>query len=133
MIAVAKGNLNLISKLLAKKVDVNGEHAKTFSRPLDAAQNLAVVKLLLAHGAAINYRLMYGSAMSIWVARKNREVIFYLLEHGGDLNFTNHQGLTPLYSLLSAQSFSHKKDQDVPLEFIQFLKNHGASIKIQDS
>jgi len=133
LIAVAKGNLNLISKLLAKKVDVNGEHAKTFSRPLDAAQNLAVVKLLLAHGAAINYRLMYGSAMSIWVARKNREVIFYLLEHGGDLNFTNHQGLTPLYSLLSAQSFSHKKDQDVPLEFIQFLKNHGASIKIQDS
>ena len=71
LIAAAKGNLNLISKLLAKKIDVNGEHAKTLSRPLDAAQNLEVTKLLLAHGAAINYRLRYGSAMSTWVARKS--------------------------------------------------------------
>jgi ankyrin repeat protein len=79
---------------------------------------LSVVRLLLAAGAKVDARDEKGSTALIKNA-SNSGVAAVLLRYGADVNASNNEGRTPLFSASSA-------------DLTRFLLQHGANLNVRD-
>lgn len=95
------------------KVSMVGRSTPDFPALCLAAEvgNMKAIELLLAAGADINERDMFGNSALHWaagwpmnnaIARNRPEVIESLVKHGADVNWVNHDGDTPLHMAVRA-------------------------------
>ena len=101
-LATTNSRWSLLPKMIERGADVNKlavfETGYTDSCLSQAASQGAVesVKLLLRHGAKVNY----GNALSGAVEIRNEELVRILLEAGEDPNRPDKHGETPLYKAM---------------------------------
>ena len=125
-VAVQKGSVDAVIKLLSLGEDVNGSN-KAGQRPLHFAAfegNIKIMNILIAGGAIIeiedenNQRpLHYASYMG------HDAAVELLLERGADINCKNKYGLTPLHYAVYQDSVNVAK----------ILLAHGASVYKRDN
>lgn len=102
--AVRDGNVERVRKLLAGDADANANEANGW-RPLismeaPSADELAIVKLLLAHGAHVNYRQPdQGWTPLTWALNHgaSQSVVDLLLSKGADVRAAMKDGMTALH------------------------------------
>src|SRR5262249_47537911 len=124
--AVVQEKREIVEFLLAHGADPNIPNQNGLT-PLEQASSrgketaLALVKLLLAHGAQVNptnatdYRI---PPLEWAVGSDNLEVVNLLLEHGASVKAANKNGDTPL----------HRAASRCDLEIAETLIKHGADV-----
>lgn len=133
LIAVHNGRAPMIQKLLDKGADVNiAAVTPSASRALEMTDDLKILDLLIQHGAEVNYQSPYSSLVRTWIGKYNTGILSYFLGKGADINVKDYKDRTPLLNLFYWQSMSHKKEDEVSLDFIKFLVEHGADLKAKD-
>ena len=95
--AVRSGNIRSTRSFLKK-----GTSQKELDKCLNYAQHegLRMVKLLVEHGANVNYIPSGGRKPPLHLAAVSgyQEIASYLIENGADVNLQDHEGDTPLDS-----------------------------------
>ncbi|CAF2043548.1 unnamed protein product [Rotaria magnacalcarata] len=82
-----------------------------------AIDNFDIVKLLVEHGANVNYTTKTNSTpLRSACYNGNIDMTRYLIENGCDVNLCDNDGRPPLYEAVSCGS----------MELVQFLLDHGA-------
>lgn len=75
----------------------DGESGRTALDYAASFNNLDMAKLLLDHGAHIDWRDNLGNSALHWAAeRGNVAIMRFLIERGATVDFPNTQGITPL-------------------------------------
>ncbi len=135
--AVGQGLLNVVSTLLASKIDPNAVD-DTGTYPLWHAAvmgdvYLPIMKLLITYGALVNNRIKenpaieknhIGSTALHWTAiLGHRYAAQLLIEHGADVNIKSAQDITPMHAAAEA---GH-----VPI--LELLISHGAHVNEKDN
>ena len=129
-LATTASRWSLLPKMIERGADVNRlavfESGYTDSCLSEAAAQGAVetVKLLLLHGAKVNY----GNALSGAVEIGNEELVRILLEAGEDPNRPDQDGETPLYKAMRGDGNKHIKeillDAGADRRFAKFCDQH---------
>jgi len=114
-------------------VDVNAQSSGGWT-PLFTAinkQNLEMVKLLIEHGANVNYKMKDVGHNALFIAsqQNNKGIIQLLLEKGLDINQQNKFGETPLFWATNWVD-SQRKDH---IEIVKFLIKNGANVNIENN
>jgi uncharacterized protein len=102
-----RGSPDAVRLLLDRGADPNAAATRTGHTPLMTAvdnDSLEDVKLLVAHGAAVNARDTYGgSALADALARRRWPIAAFLVERGADVNAVpDVNGQTPLMIAIAA-------------------------------
>jgi ankyrin repeat protein len=95
-VAIGRGHKDIVRLLLS-----HGASAEDHPRALRYAQDSETIELLIEHGADVNWRDENNStptALHLFAAMGNAELTELVIDHGGDLDAKNSQGLTPLHS-----------------------------------
>lgn len=119
MIAVGKGNEELVNALLEANADVNfrSETGKTALSIALRRNQLKIADLLISKGADLNSKDEKGITPLMWAAYEGRtEVVKYLIEKKADLNIASNNAKT---ALRYATERNHK-------EIMKLLKDAGA-------
>ena len=80
--------------------DLNSENKEApLHKAVQDPNNLKIVKLLLAHGANVNFVNNYRSTPLHWAVQieNNEQIIEILLEHGANIQAKDKSGSTPLH------------------------------------
>lgn len=132
---------NVIEKLLDKGASINErdeENETPLSRAFEASfyggkdnkhynNMLAIMDLLLRHGADIESTLQDNTLLSWAIRSKNPDLVIFLLEHGADVNKPiYHMGELPIYQLI--KNMSIQKPTTAEFDILQILLDHGAFI-----
>ena len=80
------GQIERVEKLLAEGGNANAVDAGGYSALHAASENnhLDLVKLLLAHGASVNYASAGHTALKLARLANNREIVTFLLANGAE-------------------------------------------------
>jgi ankyrin repeat protein len=129
--AISNGDMATVQELLMHGMDVN--HLLVVEGTRDTiplvtaveANNIAIIKLLLEHGADINKKACSRPALSHAVARGNAETVRLLLEHGADVNELWENGLTGAPGTDTALCYAVLRGN---AEIVRLLLEHGADV-----
>ncbi|HMJ90842.1 MAG TPA: ankyrin repeat domain-containing protein, partial [Candidatus Acidoferrum sp.] len=124
-VAVTRDAASVVQSLLQHKADVNVRNASG-STPLLLADDLEVMKLLIASGADVNAAPDGGNATALYLAvyRKGAEAVELLLTNGANPNFSGPQG-SPLQ--LVDLLFNNDRDLAKKRAIRALLEKHGAN------
>ena len=96
--AALAGHSNRTTELVSKGANVNGRGMHGMTPIMSAARggHLNVVKQLVARGADVNSHNDSGSTLMWAVDSGNEVLVYYLLQSGADVRWTNALGNTAL-------------------------------------
>ncbi|MBZ5609755.1 MAG: ankyrin repeat domain-containing protein [Acidobacteriia bacterium] len=85
--------------LLEHHADPNVLHRQTQRLPLGVAEDLDLVKLLVAHGADVNWSGAGGTPLIHAILTSHWDIAIYLLGHGANPALADKEGTTPASAL----------------------------------
>ena len=104
---ITKGDPRFLKRLLDMKANPNHIHSRGNSILIIACKksNIDAVKLLVNHGADLNYRCNFGlNPLATAVIKKDLEIVRFLLSKGSDINTTCFKNETPMIRASRAKS-----------------------------
>lgn len=135
----ANNNVALMQWLAAyNSKHINQKEPVTNKCPLDIALengNLEALQLMVSHGVvlnnAINDPIDYHKNRLLHKVCEQGDINFvsFLFKHGANPNVVNHEGKTPLMSILARNVI----DFEVAHTIVQLLLNNGADVNVSDS
>jgi len=97
MYAVNPENFEIVKVLLREKAEVNAQTNDGLSALLVATYNIAIVEILIEHGANIDIKSdIYGTPIYEAARSGHLDVVQYLIEKKADINVSTTNGGTPL-------------------------------------
>ncbi len=123
--AIQNDSLEMAAALLNKKADFN--YGSEYETPVGEAagrNNLAMLELLIGHGANINKRGLHrGTALKNAIINVNIPMVKVLLNHKADYNMESYYDGQPIHTAARVGNW----------EILQLLREIGADINAQDS
>jgi ankyrin repeat protein len=97
-LAITNKNPAAVRSVLARKADPNGRNWLGFTALMWAANRgePSIVDMLLAKGAQVNAKSMYGTALSFAINGRHEAVALHLLDKGASIECTRYDQATPL-------------------------------------
>ena len=116
------GNKKILQAILEAGADTRSPEARSVLDTAANTDNREVVKLLLEHGAEVNYVDSSGTPLHRAADWCYHGMVQLLLENGADVNARDFQGRTPLDKALASGS---KEPTANNSKTIEVLKSHG--------
>jgi ankyrin repeat protein len=122
LVALAKGNSDIIKELIKAGADIKGEEGKDALLIASSKGNLDIVKVFLENGSDINGKVK-GKVAPLMAASYHgqKSILEYLLQSKADVNITSEEGVSSL--MLVSDDYN----------LTQLLIKAGASIEATDN